>query len=149
MLIGLQIKRSFSSVTLLEGDSVTLTCTPSLDVIVVLWTHGSSNISQREDITYDTPILKHSLTIASTRLNDSGNYSCRVAIDDTNIKTFVIVKVIRGMKLISSILVYTDIFSALLSTQATIRLLTVCTWYYCNTHLVSQFHNHACIDQNM
>jgi len=91
------ITRSFSSVTVLEGDVVTLSCTPSVMECVLVWIHNGTDIKQRNDITYSPPMLNHSLKISNARLGDSGVYTCRSChAANTLIEKNITVEVIEG-----------------------------------------------------
>ena len=95
MVSVLNLRRLFSSVTVLEGNAVTLSCTPSITEAVLVWTHNGTNVEQRNDITYSPPILNHSLIIANARIRDSGVYTCQSChaadtLDEQNITVEVI-----------------------------------------------------------
>jgi len=94
--LALNITRSFSSVTQLEGNSITLSCTPSILEIVVLWTHNGTDIMQRNDISFSPPLLNHYLIISNPTLRDSGVFTCRAAIEDTLIEQNISMNIIAG-----------------------------------------------------
>jgi len=72
----INLTRSFSSVTLLEGDTFTLSCTPSIMDVVVLWTQNEIQVLQRRDVRFSPSNLNHTLTIRNAKECDSGIYSC-------------------------------------------------------------------------
>jgi len=93
----LNLVRSFSSVTLLEGNAITLSCTPSIMEVVLQWTHNGEEVMQREDITFTPSILSHSLTIGNTIESDSGKYVCRAALEDMTVDQSITVTVVPGV----------------------------------------------------
>jgi len=92
----LNITRSFSSITLLEGDTITLSCTPSIMEVVLLWTHNGVDVLQNDEISFSPPLLNHNLMITNPKIGDSGIYTCRAAIEDTLIKQNITVNVTAG-----------------------------------------------------
>ena len=92
----LALKRSFALVTLLEGSSITLSCTPNITEVVLKWTHNGEEVVQREDITFTPSILHHNLTIGNTMERDTGVYVCRAALEDMNIEQNITVNVVPG-----------------------------------------------------
>ena len=95
--------RSFSSVTLLEGNAITLSCTPSITDVVLLWTHNNTEVMQREDIAFSPTILNHNLNIGNTMESDSGVYICRAALEeeDMPVEQTITVTVVPGTCILS------------------------------------------------
>jgi len=92
----LNITRSFSSITLLEGNTITLSCTPSIMEVVLLWAHNGVDVLQNDEISLSPPLLNHNLMIANPRIRDSGVYTCRAAIEDTLVEQNITVTIIAG-----------------------------------------------------
>ena len=98
----LTLTTSFSSVILLEGDTITLSCTPSIIEIVVLWTYNGKNITQRENILFTPPGLSHVLNITNVGITNSGIYNCHAAVHDGKpVDQNITVSVIGGTVYIS------------------------------------------------
>jgi len=98
--MNLTLTRSFLSVILLEGDPVTLSCTPSMMGFAVLWTHNGMSVIQRADIRFSTLDLSSKLTIGKSKECDSGIYTCSAITDDGNVlvEQNITVNVLLGMK---------------------------------------------------
>jgi len=94
---ALNLTRLFSSVTLLEGNSITLSCTPSIVEVVLMWSLNGVDVMKRNDVIFSPPSLNHNLIITNPRVEDSGVYRCRAAIDDELIEQNITVNVIAGM----------------------------------------------------
>ncbi|XP_065903440.1 uncharacterized protein [Dysidea avara] len=93
---AITLTRSFSSVTLLEEDTVTLSCAPSIMEVVLLWTHNEANVVIRENIAFIPPVLNHNLIIRNATTNDSGVYTCRVALGDQSITGNITLSVVEA-----------------------------------------------------
>ena len=93
--IELIITRSFSSVTLLEGSTVTLSCIPSVIETVLLWTHNGVVVNEDEDTTFSPMNLNHNLILDNTNVDDSGQYTCRAELDKI-VKQSISVTVVPG-----------------------------------------------------
>ena len=94
--IEVEITRSFSSVTLLEGNTVTLSCIPSVIETVLSWTHNGEVINEDEDTIFLPMNLNHNLTLHSTVEDDSGLYSCRAQLDNEKVEQSITVTVVPG-----------------------------------------------------
>ena len=77
------IETPFSSVTLLEGSTVTLSCTPSVIETVLSWTHNGTSVN--ENTSFLPVNLNHNLTLHNTDVDDSGQYTCRAVLDDDEV----------------------------------------------------------------
>ena len=73
------LTRSFASVTLLEGSTVTLSCIPSVIETVLSWSHNGTNIDEDEN-TFSPVNLNHNLILDNTDVGDSGQYICRAIL---------------------------------------------------------------------
>ena len=76
----ISLTRSFSSVTLLEGTAVTLSCTPSLQGAPLFWTRNGVNISQSEVVSLSPNGLNYDLIFEDPTASDSGNYLCHASL---------------------------------------------------------------------
>ena len=92
----INLTRSFSSITLLEGNTITLSCAPSVMEVVLLWTHNGADVIQSDDISFSPLLLNHNLMIVNPRVEDSGVYTCRAAIEDILVEQNITVNVIPG-----------------------------------------------------
>ena len=90
------IETPFSSVTLLEGSTVTVSCTPSVIETVLSWTHNGTNVNEDESTSFLPVNLNHSLTLHNTDVDDSGQYTCRAILDDEVVEQNITVTVVAG-----------------------------------------------------
>ena len=93
----ISLVRSFASVTLLEGNAVTLSCTPSIMEIGLSWAHNGTVVNGDENINFFPVNLNHNLTINNAGVEDSGLYACRVVLGDKVIEQNISVTVLAGM----------------------------------------------------
>jgi len=76
------LERPFTSLILLEGTKITLTCNPTLlpHFVTLYWTHNGVNISDTTNgIRFSPNFLNHNLIIESPVVSDSGIYHCIAA----------------------------------------------------------------------
>ena len=90
------ITRSFSSVTLLEGSTVTLSCIPSVIETVLSWTHDGAVINEDEDTTFSPLNLNHNIALHNTDVDDSGQYICHAEVDNELVEQSISVTVVPG-----------------------------------------------------
>ena len=90
------LTRSFTSVTLLEGNTVTLSCTPSVIETVLSWTHNGAVVHEDEYTTFSPVNLNHNLILHNTDVDDSGQYICRAVLDDEIVEQSISVTVVAG-----------------------------------------------------
>ena len=95
-MLGLNLTRSFASVTLLEGNKLNLSCTPSINKIVLSWTHNGTNVNEDENITLLPVNLNHNLILDNTDVDDSGQYTCHAILDDEVVEQSITVTVVAG-----------------------------------------------------
>ena len=95
-IIELILTRSFASVTLLEGNTLILSCIPSVIETVLSWTHNKTNVNEDEDTTFSPSNLNHNLILDNTDVDDSGQYTCRAVLDDEIVEQNVNVTVAPG-----------------------------------------------------
>ena len=92
----LNITRSFRSITLLEGSTITLSCTPSVIETVLSWTHNGTSVNEDENTSFLPVNLNHILTLDNTDVDDSGQYTCRAVLDDDVVEQSITVTVVAG-----------------------------------------------------
>jgi len=90
---NINIVSSFESVTLLEGNAVTLACSSSAMGTTLWWTHNGSVI-QRTMSTRLT--LNQNFIITNAGINASGIYTCRDAINNPVLQQNISVAVLPG-----------------------------------------------------
>ena len=74
--IAITVETTYSSITILQGDDITLSCRPSQSDIALQWSHNGSDISSSPHCQFTPPCLNHNLTISHANVTDSGNYVC-------------------------------------------------------------------------
>ena len=90
------LTRSFTSVTLLEGSAVTLSCIPSVTETVLLWSRNGTNVNKDENTSFSPVNLNHNLILHNTDVGDSGQYTCRAILDDEVVEQNINVTVVAG-----------------------------------------------------
>ena len=73
--IAITVETTYSGITILQGDDITLSCRPSPSDIALQWSYNGSDIISSSHYKF-TPSLNHSLTITNADHTDSGNYVC-------------------------------------------------------------------------
>ena len=66
---------TYSGITILQGDDITLSCRPSQSDITLQWSYNGSDISSSPHYQFTHP-FHHNLTIIQVNVTDSGNYVC-------------------------------------------------------------------------
>ena len=77
---GLMVKTPYSAITILQGDEITLSCTPSQSNIALQWSYNGSDISSSSYCQFTPPYLNHDLTIPHASDTDSGQYTFKSGI---------------------------------------------------------------------
>ena len=98
--IGLRLTRSFTSVTLLEGNTVTISCSPNITEAVLFWVHNDREVNITEStgrIRLFPPGVNHNLTLINPVTADSGVYFCRSVIEDQLVEDNITVTIVPGM----------------------------------------------------
>ena len=95
-IVEVILTRSFSSVTLLEGNTVTLSCIPSVIETVLSWTHNGAVVNEDEDTTFSPMNLDHNLILDNTDVDDSGLYTCRAVLDNEIVEQNISLTVVPG-----------------------------------------------------
>jgi len=82
IVLDIVLERPFSSLILLEGTTITLSCNPTLlpEFVTLSWIHNGNKISDEVDGIAFSPVDKnHNLIIESPVVNNSGIYHCIAA----------------------------------------------------------------------
>ena len=85
----------YSGITILQGDDITLSCSPSQSDIALQWSYNGSYISSSPHYQFTPRFLNHNLTIIHAEDTDNGNYTCAFklsneVIDQTSITLTVV-----------------------------------------------------------
>ena len=62
----------------LESQSVSISCIPTPNHLVVMWVFNGTKISRLQDITFIPTNLNHTLTINGANISNSGYYTCQL-----------------------------------------------------------------------
>ena len=118
-IIELILTRSYASVTLLEGNTLILSCTPSVIETVLSWTRNKRDIVEDEDTSFSPLNLNHDLILHNTDVDDSGQYACRAVLDDEIVEQNINVTVVPGTYLCMHVVIICSISA----------YLTIYMWY--------------------
>jgi len=93
--IDVRVETTYSDITILQGDDITLSCRPSISDIVLRWSYNGIDISNSQHYQFTPPSLNHELMIFHANDTDSGNYVCAFilknrVIDKQNIVLIVV-----------------------------------------------------------
>ena len=102
--------RSFASVTLLEGNTVTISCIPNVTDVVLYWVYNDNGtmIAESTGRIGLFPLgFNYELTITNPVMADSGIYYCRSNIEDLIVEQNITVSVVAGRYCICCQVVYT------------------------------------------
>ena len=97
--LGVELTRSFASVTLLEGNTVTISCTPNVTDVVLFWVYNDNgtNITESTGRIHLSPTgINHELTIINPIMADSGIYFCRTDVEDLIVEQSINVTIVPG-----------------------------------------------------
>ena len=72
------LQETAQSVTILEGQSVTLSCIPTPDELRVNWIMNGVIINNTEHTSLSPDHLHHTLTISNPLIEESGEYICYI-----------------------------------------------------------------------
>ena len=98
-LLGLMLTRSFASIILLEGNTVTISCTPNITEAVLYWVYNDNGTNITEStgkISLSPRGINHNLTIINPVMSDSGIYSCRSVIEELIVQDRINVTIVEG-----------------------------------------------------
>ena len=85
---------TYSSITILQGNNITLSCSPSESDIALQWLYNGSDVSSSPSHHFAPPFLNHDLTITNANDTDSGNYVCAFRLP--NIKQTISLTVVAS-----------------------------------------------------
>ena len=102
----LNLTTPFSSIILLEGDTVRLSCTPSVLKTVLSWTHNGRDVTESENISFSPSIRNHNLILKNLSVDDGGMYICLADLDDEIVEKKFTVKVVAGTYFCTYIRIY-------------------------------------------
>ena len=97
--LGVELRRSFASVTLLEGNTVTISCTPNVTDVVLYWVYNDNgtNITKSTGrISLSPAGINHNLTIIDPVMADSGIYYCRTDVEDLIVEQSINITIVPG-----------------------------------------------------
>ena len=67
---------TFSGITILQGDDITLSCRPSVSDIALQWSYNGIDVTSSPNHQFAPDFLDHDLTIFNANDTDSGIYVC-------------------------------------------------------------------------
>ena len=82
---------TYSRITILQGDDITLSCSPSESDIALQWSYNGSDISSSSNHQFTPPFLNHDLTITNANDTNSGNYVCAFELKNMQRAIFLMV----------------------------------------------------------
>ena len=71
---------TYSGITILQGDDITLSCRPSQSDIALQWSYNGSDIGSLPQYQFTPATYNHDLTIINANVTDSGKYTCAVVL---------------------------------------------------------------------
>ena len=77
----------------MEGESIKLSCSPSISVVTLTWLHNGASIIA-DDITFSTN--KYDLIIENAIISYSGVYTCIATADGLTVKQNISVNIVAG-----------------------------------------------------
>jgi len=140
---NINITSSFRSVTLLEGGTVTLSCTPSVMGTVLWWTHNGTSVIQRSRGRMFT-LPTQNFIIINAGINASGIYTCRDAMDNPVLQKNITVTVLPGNELNMNTELYWTVCTKLHLVHVLWLLLCIFVKYY--SHVKSCIHIYVVVN---
>ena len=83
---------TYSSITILQGDDITLSCSPSESDIALQWSYNDTVINSSIHYQFTPPFLNHNLKILHANDTDSGDYVC--AFELKNMQQTIVLTVV-------------------------------------------------------
>jgi len=110
VFIEITLKTSAQAFIVLEGQSVSLECTPTPDDLALFWTFNGIILTSFYDVTFVPPNLQHKLIVNNVNVQDSGQYKCLVAGNFlVHVNQTITLQVMGGMQLILSCMIINKI----------------------------------------
>ena len=95
--IVLSLQETAQSITVLEGQSVTFSCTPAPDDLMVNWNMNGHIIVSTDNIALSPEHLHHTITIRNVATGDSGEYFCSITdLVSLSINKTITLNVLQG-----------------------------------------------------
>ena len=76
------METTYTGITILQGDDVTLSCRPSVSDIALQWSYNGSDISSSPQYQFNPPFLNHNLSITHANDTNSGIYICAIKFNN-------------------------------------------------------------------
>jgi len=117
--------------TTLEGQPRMLNCSAAEDEVVVKWLFNGTEIALNDErYMFSPPGLNNILTIINPSTSESGNYSCRIDVDEMDIESTVIVTVLAGMDICTYVGTCVELMLCVLNTvKIIVKEFHVCTYF--------------------
>ena len=93
-IIAVTVETTYSGITILQGDNVTLSCSPSKPNIALQWSYNGRNINNSPQYQFNPPLLNHNLTIFNANSSNSGSYVCAIVLP--NIQETIVLTVVAS-----------------------------------------------------
>ena len=90
------LQETAESVNILVGQSVTLSCVPGPEDLMVNWTIHGHVIDNSDRVSLSPENLQHVLTIRNATIGDSGKYSCYIVDFPLLINSTITLNVLQG-----------------------------------------------------
>jgi len=74
--IDVTVETTYSGITILQEDDITLSCRPSISDISLQWSYNGTDITNSQHYQFTPPFLNHELMISHANDTYSGNYIC-------------------------------------------------------------------------
>ena len=91
--VDVTVNTTYSGITILQGDDITLSCRPSVPDIALQWSYNGNDVNSSLHYQFNPPFLNHNLTILHANDTDSGNYVCAYGLSQ-NIQQTIILTVV-------------------------------------------------------
>ena len=98
------LTRSFASIILLEGNTITISCAPNITEAVLYWVYNDNGTNITEPtgrINLSPRGINHNLTIINPVMSDSGIYFCRSVVEELIVEDTINVTIVEGMRILT------------------------------------------------